>query len=96
MMPDHAAVRLLDVTKTFDGKTVLEAVNLSVAPGEICGIMGRNGSGKTTLLRIICGLVRPGSGQVTVLGENGSIPRGRGRYHRASRLSAPIHGEAES
>ncbi|MCG0238566.1 MAG: ABC transporter ATP-binding protein [Firmicutes bacterium] len=69
-MSDHAAVRLIDVTKTFDRKPVLEAVNLSVAPGEICGIMGRNGSGKTTLLRIICGLVRPGSGQVIVLGEN--------------------------
>jgi len=70
MTADHASVRLLEVTKAFGQKVVLEAVNLAVAPGEICGLMGRNGSGKTTLLRIICGLVRPTSGQVIVLGEN--------------------------
>ena len=44
---------------------VLEDVNLVLREGEIVALLGRSGSGKSTLLRIVSGLLRPSSGQVT-------------------------------
>jgi NitT/TauT family transport system ATP-binding protein len=64
-----------DVNKAFpnpagDGEhIVLEGVNLTVAQGEIVGLLGRSGSGKSTLLRLIAGLSTPSGGTVTYLGE---------------------------
>lgn len=51
-------------------RMVLENVGLTVDPGEKIGIVGANGSGKSTLLKVICGILMPTSGTVTV---NGSI-----------------------
>ncbi|MGF6552927.1 AAA-associated domain-containing protein [Paraburkholderia youngii] len=48
---------------------VLDDVNLTLREGEIVGLLGRSGSGKSTLLRIIAGLIRPTSGNVTYLGK---------------------------
>lgn len=47
---------------------VLRGINLSVAPGAILGLLGPNGAGKTTLIKILAGLLRPDSGDGTVLG----------------------------
>ena len=63
------AVEVEHVTKIIKGQTVLEDVSCRVGCGEIAGLVGRNGSGKTMLLRILCGLVHPNEGQVTVLGQ---------------------------
>lgn len=59
-----------EVTKLFkDGKVVAnDRVSLSVTSGEIFGLLGPNGAGKTTLLRQVCGLLRPTSGSITVMG----------------------------
>jgi len=56
------------VTKKFDGKTVVDAIDLSVRRGEIYGFLGPNGSGKTTFIRILCGLLTPDAGRGTCLG----------------------------
>ena len=48
---------------------VLEDVNLQLQSGEIVGLLGRSGSGKSTLLRIVAGLLRPSSGDVTWQGQ---------------------------
>src|ERR1700740_168216 len=53
---------------------VLADVDLSLRTGEIVGLLGRSGSGKTTLLRIICGLIRPSSGEVIYRGRPVSGP----------------------
>jgi capsular polysaccharide transport system ATP-binding protein len=45
--------------------TVLDHINLTIAPGEKVGILGRNGSGKSTLIRLISGAERPTSGSIT-------------------------------
>lgn len=45
--------------------TVLDKINLRIAPGEKMGILGRNGSGKSTLIRLISGAERPTSGAIT-------------------------------
>ncbi|WP_298192474.1 ABC transporter ATP-binding protein [Novosphingobium sp.] len=58
------------LTKRFGGRTVVDAVDLSVARGRICGFLGPNGSGKTTTLRMICGLLIPDAGEGTVLGQD--------------------------
>ena len=57
-----------DVTVRFGGLTALEAVTFSAASRQVTGIIGPNGAGKTTLLNVLCGFVRPGSGDVS-LGE---------------------------
>lgn len=54
-----------DVTKTFGAQQVLKRLSLSCAPGEKILLVGANGAGKSTLLRIMAGLSRPDSGQVS-------------------------------
>ena len=49
---------------SFSGRMIFEDVDFTLAPGEVCGLIGANGSGKTTLLRTILGFVRPDSGRV--------------------------------
>jgi capsular polysaccharide transport system ATP-binding protein len=46
-------------------RTILDHINLTIAPGEKVGILGRNGSGKSTLIRLISGAERPTSGTIT-------------------------------
>lgn len=59
-----------DVTKSFDGRPVVDHVGLEVLPGEIYGFLGPNGSGKTTFLRMLCGLLTPDAGSGTCLGHD--------------------------
>lgn len=59
---------LENVSKTFKDKTVLQPLNLTVERGTITGFIGRNGSGKTVLFKLICGLLLPSTGSVTVDG----------------------------
>jgi ABC-2 type transport system ATP-binding protein len=62
------AVDVEGVTKSFDGRVVVDGLAMQVRRGEIYGFLGPNGSGKTTFLRILCGLLRPDSGSGTCLG----------------------------
>src|SRR5438552_13309145 len=59
-----------NVTIRFGSFTAVNQVSLSVAPGEVFGLLGPNGSGKTTLIRGLCGLVPLAEGQATVLGHD--------------------------
>src|SRR5881398_3827655 len=54
-----------DLALAYGYQRLLEAVTLSVAPGEKVGLVGRNGSGKTSLLRILAGHQRADAGEVT-------------------------------
>ncbi len=60
------AVERLSVA--LGGRTILDHVSFSVAPGQFCGLIGANGSGKTTLLRSILGLVTPSGGDLRCAG----------------------------
>ena len=60
---------LENVSKTFKEKTVLQKTDLTIEKGKITGFVGRNGSGKTVLFKLICGLLRPTTGTVTVQGK---------------------------
>jgi len=58
-----------NLSKVYDnGLNALKKVNLEVKQGEILAMLGPNGAGKTTLISIICGIVTPSSGSVTVDG----------------------------
>ena len=59
-----ALITLRDVSVRFGGPVVLDAVNLSVEPGERACVTGRNGEGKSTLLKILAGLVAPDAGEI--------------------------------
>ncbi|MDQ0189824.1 ABC-2 type transport system ATP-binding protein [Alicyclobacillus cycloheptanicus] len=63
------AVEVNRVTKKIKGMDVLHDITFSVDKGKIVGLVGPNGSGKTMLFRIIAGLVKPTSGQVSLFGE---------------------------
>lgn len=67
MMPPPA-ISVRGLSKRFDGRTVVDALDLDVAAGRITGFLGPNGSGKTTTLRMLCGLLTPDGGQGTCLG----------------------------
>ncbi|MCW2694128.1 MAG: sulfonate transporter ATP-binding protein [Mycobacterium sp.] len=70
-VPDRAtaAVELVGVGRSFDGRTVLAGVDLTLADGEFVALLGRSGSGKSTLLRILAGLDAAAIGSVTVRGS---------------------------
>lgn len=66
-------IEVKDLTKIYNGKRVLDGVNLSVQEGEIFGLLGPNGAGKTTLLNIILGIRKANSGKVDILGYNPAV-----------------------
>ena len=59
---------LRSVSKTYPGVAALQGVSLSIAPGEVLGLIGENGAGKSTLMKILGGIVAPTSGEVVVDG----------------------------
>ncbi len=61
-----------DLSYRFKGeaKDALSAVNLSLSPGEVLGLIGPDGAGKTTLLRLMAGLLQPRSGRINICGFN--------------------------
>jgi ABC-2 type transport system ATP-binding protein len=66
-----AIISIVDLCKTYDtGHQALKSINLDIERGEILALLGPNGAGKTTLISIICGLVSPTSGTVTVDGND--------------------------
>ena len=65
-MTDNQIV-IRDLSKVYDnGFNALKNINLNINKGEIFAMLGPNGAGKTTLISIICGIVSPSSGKITV------------------------------
>lgn len=63
-------VDLQDVHKAYKGKTVVGSVTMQVRRGEVVALCGGNGAGKSTLLRMVAGILRPTSGNVTIGGRS--------------------------
>lgn len=77
---DENVIKVENLVKYFDGRCVLDGINLNVPRGCIYGLLGRNGSGKTTIIRILLGLEPPTRGQTFLLDAN------------STELSAKLHG----
>ena len=85
------------VARRFGATVALDGVDLSVAPGEICGLVGQNGAGKSTLMGILAGAIRPDRGSMTIDGrayapENPSAARHAGvaMIHQELSLAADL------
>jgi len=64
-------ISIVNVSKTYaSGFHALDKISLDVYPGEIFALLGPNGAGKTTLIGLVCGIVRPGEGRVTIAGHD--------------------------
>ncbi|MGA7544433.1 MAG: ABC transporter ATP-binding protein, partial [Methyloceanibacter sp.] len=64
-------ISVANLSKTYaSGFEALKRINLDVRRGEIFALLGPNGAGKTTLINIICGIVTPSAGAVTVDGQD--------------------------
>lgn len=66
----NAAVEVNRLIKQYKGSAVpaVNSISLTIPKGKIFGLLGPNGAGKTTTLSILCGLIKPSSGDATVLG----------------------------
>jgi ABC-2 type transport system ATP-binding protein/ribosome-dependent ATPase len=93
MSPDPATpvplASAVAATKRFGELTVVDRVDLTVAAGEVVGLIGANGAGKTTLIRMLLGLLAPTAGRVRLFGEPpsrrtrarlGYVPQSLGLY----------------
>jgi ABC-2 type transport system ATP-binding protein len=67
-MKNHRVVEVRDLVKAYDGRPIVDHVDLDVDEGEIVGLLGANGAGKTTTVECVQGLRRPDSGRIRVLG----------------------------
>jgi ABC-2 type transport system ATP-binding protein len=85
--PELAAAQ--GATRRFGELLAVDAVDLTVAAGEVVGLIGANGSGKTTLIRMLLGLLAPTSGRIRLFGEApsrrtrarlGYVPQSLGLY----------------
>jgi phospholipid/cholesterol/gamma-HCH transport system ATP-binding protein len=65
-----SAITIRDLVYEVPTKRILDNISLDIEKGEIVSIMGASGSGKTTLLKLLCGLLRPTSGQILIAGED--------------------------
>jgi phospholipid/cholesterol/gamma-HCH transport system ATP-binding protein len=94
-MTSELAIRLEHVRKAFDGRKVLDDLNVDIPEGTAFCLLGRSGSGKSVTLKHIIGLVRPDAGHVFVRGKDvpalpprelSAVRRGMGFLFQASAL----------
>ena len=94
------AVEVSHIVKSYADKAVVNDLSFSVAPGEVFGLIGPNGAGKTTTIRMMMDIIKPDSGEVTVLGEKlseasknklGYLPEERGLYRKLTVIDSIIY-----
>jgi ABC-2 type transport system ATP-binding protein len=94
------AVEVSHIVKSFADKVVVNDLSFSVGQGEIFGLIGPNGAGKTTTIRMMMDIIKPDSGDVTILGEQlsestknklGYLPEERGLYKKLGVLDSIIY-----
>jgi len=66
----EALLKIENLSKTFNGRTILDNISLEAYAGEVFGFLGPNGAGKTTIIKIITGLLSADSGNVQINGFN--------------------------
>ena len=94
------AVEVNRIVKSYADKAVVNDLSFSVAQGEIFGLIGPNGAGKTTTIRMMMDIIKPDSGDVTILSEKlseasknklGYMPEERGLYKKLSVIDSIIY-----
>ena len=94
------AVEVNHIAKSYTDKVVVDDLSFSVAQNEIFGLIGPNGAGKTTTIRMMMDIIKPDSGEVTILGEKlseasknrlGYMPEERGLYRKLTIMDSIIY-----
>jgi ABC-2 type transport system ATP-binding protein len=94
------AVEVNNIVKSFADKVAVDNLSFSVAPGEMFGLIGPNGAGKTTTIRMMMDIIKPDSGEVTILGEKlseatkdrlGYLPEERGLYKKLGVIESIVY-----
>ncbi len=94
------AVEVSHIAKSFADKVAVDNLSFSVAQGEMFGLIGPNGAGKTTTIRMMMDVIKPDSGEVTILGEKlneatknrlGYLPEERGLYKKLRVLDSIVY-----
>ena len=63
-------IKLANVTKKYDNKTVIDNLSFEIEENSICGFLGPNGAGKTTTFKLLNGLINSNSGTIEILGKS--------------------------
>ncbi len=74
-------IKAIQLRKTFGHLVAVDALSLSIAPGEIYGLVGADGAGKTTTMRLVCGALRPDAGEISVAGYDVKKQTEQARAH---------------
>ena len=94
------AVEVNHIVKSYADKAVVNDLSFSVTQGEIFGLIGPNGAGKTTTIRMMMDIIKPDSGDVTILGKKlseasknklGYMPEERGLYKKLKVIDSIIY-----
>jgi daunorubicin resistance ABC transporter ATP-binding subunit len=62
------AININNLTKKFEDTLAIDRINLTIEKGELFGLLGPNGAGKTTMINVLCGLLKPTSGETEIAG----------------------------
>ena len=85
------AVRVLNLSKSFNGQNVVRNISFDISKGEVFGLIGPNGAGKTTIIRMLLDIIGPDSGEIRIFGDRlseetknqiGYLPEERGLYKK--------------
>ncbi|MBW2369381.1 MAG: ATP-binding cassette domain-containing protein [Deltaproteobacteria bacterium] len=87
-------IEFKNVTKRFDNRTILDAVNLKIYEGEVTSIIGKSGTGKSVLLKHIIGLLKPDDGEILLDGKPMRQMRKSEREQHANRTSYMFQNNA--
>ncbi|MGN0735707.1 MAG: ABC transporter ATP-binding protein [Anaerovoracaceae bacterium] len=71
----ESIVNVCNISKSFGGRKVVDNLSLSVAPGEVFGLLGHNGAGKSTTIEMILGIKKPDEGSAHILGKDAASHR---------------------
>ena len=69
MDASKVVIQMKDIVKKFGDFTANDHINLTVHKGEVHAILGENGAGKSTMMNVLCGLYKPTSGQIFIIGN---------------------------
>ena len=95
-----SVVEVNHIVKSYADKAVVNDLSFSVTQGEIFGLIGPNGAGKTTTIRMMMDIIKPDSGDVTILGKKlseasknklGYMPEERGLYKKLKVIDSIIY-----